>query len=173
VKFLIWQHSFDFENFVRYKVNIIKLLKAFSYLLGWILNASGFRVRCIYLWRKVVSLFCFVCTYERSTEPGCLTLHSWSPLEGSGGIPLHSWSPLEGLWSASAWFHDNWTSSAKVLEYWMISSLKISEVLEMCFWCCWKGLDKQGLMEFYLVRFGFRMWETLIFKVISATENSI
>ncbi len=27
-----------------------------------------------------------------------------------------------GAW---AWFHDVWTCAAKVLEYWMISSLKI------------------------------------------------
>jgi len=31
----------------------------------------------------------------------------------------------------------------------------------MCLWCCWKDLDEQVLMEIYLVRFGFRMWEIL------------
>jgi hypothetical protein len=34
----------------------------------------------------------------------------------------------------------------------------------MCLWCCWKDLDEQDLMELILVRFGFRMWEILIFK---------
>ncbi len=35
----------------------------------------------------------------------------------------------------------------------------------MCLWCSWKDLDEQDLMEFiYLVRFGFKMWEILIFK---------
>jgi hypothetical protein len=34
----------------------------------------------------------------------------------------------------------------------------------MCLWCCWKDLDEQDLMEFIFVRFGFRMWEILIFK---------
>jgi hypothetical protein len=29
-----------------------------------------------------------------------------------------------------------------------------------------------GIDGIYLVRFGFRMWETLILKVISAAENS-
>jgi hypothetical protein len=26
------------------------------------------------------------------------------------------------------------------------------------FGCCWKDLDEQDLMEFYLARLGFRMW---------------
>jgi hypothetical protein len=34
--------------------------------------------------------------------------------------------------------------------------------------CCSKDLDEQDLMNL----FGFRMWEILIFKMISATENS-
>ncbi len=34
----------------------------------------------------------------------------------------------------------------------------------MCIWCCWKDLDEQDLMEFILVRFGFRLWEILIWK---------
>ncbi len=33
----------------------------------------------------------------------------------------------------------------------------------------WKDLDEQDLIEFYLVRFGFRMWEILI---MSTAENS-
>jgi hypothetical protein len=28
----------------------------------------------------------------------------------------------------------------------------------------WKDLDEQDLMEIYLVRLGFRMWEILILK---------
>jgi hypothetical protein len=42
----------------------------------------------------------------------------------------------------------------------------------MCLWCCWKDLDEQDLMEFYLVRFGFRMWGDIDFKMISTAENS-
>jgi hypothetical protein len=35
----------------------------------------------------------------------------------------------------------------------------------MClFLCCWKDLDEQVLMEFILVRFGFRMCDILSFK---------
>jgi hypothetical protein len=37
----------------------------------------------------------------------------------------------------------------------------------MCLWCCWKDLDEQDLMEFYLVRFGFKMWEILILSIES------
>jgi hypothetical protein len=70
-----------------------------------------------------------------------------------------------------AWFHDVWTCSAKVLEYWMIFSLKIKlnhswklqrnwnvplVFLERSWW--------EGFIGIYLVRFGFRMWEILIFK---------
>jgi len=69
------------------------------------------------------------------------------------------------------WFHDVWTCGAKVLEYWMISSMKIKlnrswkfrrnwnvplVLLERSWWA--------GLNEIYLVRFGFRMWEILISK---------
>jgi hypothetical protein len=32
---------------------------------------------------------------------------------------------LSSRWGASAWFHDVWTWGAKVLEYSMISSMKI------------------------------------------------
>jgi hypothetical protein len=42
----------------------------------------------------------------------------------------------------------------------------------MCLWCCWKDLDEQDFNGIYLARFGFRMWNILIFKVIPTTENS-
>jgi hypothetical protein len=49
--------------------------------------------------------------------------------------------------------------------------LKISEELKCAF-----GVVRKILMRrfngIYLVRFGFRMWEIIDFKVISATENS-
>jgi hypothetical protein len=82
-----------------------------------------------------------------------------------------------GAW---AWFHGVWTCGAKVLEYWMISSLKIKlnrswkirrnwnvhlVLLERFWWVGFNGI--------YLVRFGFRIWEILIFlKLIFAPENS-
>jgi hypothetical protein len=77
-------------------------------------------------------------------------------------------STRRGAW---AWFHDDCTCGAKVLEYWMISSLKIKlncswnfrrnwnvplMLLERSWWAGFNGI--------YLVRFGFRMWEILIFK---------
>ncbi len=47
-----------------------------------------------------------------------------------------------------AWFHGVWICSVEVLEYRMISSLKIKlnlaknyEGIGMCLWCCWKDLD--------------------------------
>jgi len=73
-----------------------------------------------------------------------------------------------GAW---AWFDDIWTCRAKVLEYWMISSLKFKlncswkfrrnwtmsfVFLERSWWTRFNGI--------YLVRFGFRMWEILILK---------
>ncbi len=85
-------------------------------------------------------------------------------------------STTRGAW---AWFHDVWTCGAKVLEYWMISSLKINlncgwkfrrnwnvplVLLERAWWAGFNGI--------YLVRFGFRMWEILIFKWFLPTENS-
>jgi hypothetical protein len=65
-----------------------------------------------HLWRKEV---CFV--VMRSTKPGCFRLCSWC-----------LWKLLMRR-GALAWFHNVWTCSAKVLEYWMISSLKIMEFI--------------------------------------------
>jgi hypothetical protein len=36
-----------------------------------------------------------------------------------------------------AWFHGIWTCGAKVLEYWMISSLKIKLNFSWKFWRTW------------------------------------
>ncbi len=118
----------------------------------------------IYLWRKVVYLFC---------------LYLWDPPNpDTSDCVLGLFGKLSTRRGAWAWFHDVWTCGAKVLEYWMISSLKtnlncslkISEELE-CLWCLGKIL-MSGIDGIYLVRFGFRMWEILILKVISAAENS-
>ncbi len=108
----------------------------------------------IYLWRKVV---CFV--VMRSTKPLCFRLCSWC-----------LWKLLMGS-GAWAWFHNVWTCNAKVLEYWMISSLKIKlnhswkfrrnwnvplVLLERSWWAGFNGI--------YVIRFGFRMWKILILK---------
>ncbi len=92
---------------------------------------------------KEGSLFCFV--VMRSRMLWILFLVS---LESSWRGGLH------GLVAS---IHDVWTCSAKVLEYWMISLLKIklNQIVAenfggigMCLWCCWKDLDEQDLMEF-------------------------
>jgi hypothetical protein len=53
------------------------------------------------------------------------------------------------------YFHDIWTCGAKILEHWMISSLKTKLNHSGKFWrnwnvplVCWKDLDEQELMEF-------------------------
>jgi hypothetical protein len=112
----------------------------------------------IYLWSKVVSLFGFV--LMRSTEPGCFRSCSWS-----------LWKALDEARCMGFWFHDVWTCGAKVLEYWMIASLKLKlnyswnfrrnwnvplALLERSWWAGFNGI--------YLVRFGLRMWEIQIFK---------
>jgi len=61
---------------------------------------------------KQGSLFVLFCTYE---------IHRTGMLQIGFLVSLES-STRRGAW---AWFHDVWTCSAKVLEYWMISSLKI------------------------------------------------
>jgi hypothetical protein len=42
----------------------------------------------------------------------------------------------------------------------------------MCLWCSWKDLDEQDWMEFIWQELDWRMLEILIFKVVSAAENS-
>jgi len=111
----------------------------------------------IYLWRKVVCLICFVCTHK---------IH-WTRV-----LQIVFLVPLESSRGALAWFHGVWTCGVEVLEYWMISSLKIKlnyswklrrnwnvslVLLERSWWAQFNGI--------YLVRFGFRMWEILIFKL--------
>jgi len=92
---------------------------------------------------KEVILFC---GYEIhwTRMPGCFRSCSWC-----------LWKALNKM-GAWAWFHDFWTCKAKVLEYWMISSLKIKLNSSWKFWRNWnvpfgvvgKDLDEQDLMEF-------------------------
>jgi hypothetical protein len=86
---------------------------------------------------------------------------------------------LESSWRGGVhglWFHNIWTCSAKVCKYWMISSLKIKLIRSSKFWRNRMVLLERswwaGFNGIYLVRFGFRMWGILIFRVISAAENS-
>ncbi len=120
--------------------------------------------------------------------------------EGSCLFCLYVWDPpnwdasdrilgLFGkLWTrrgAWAWFDDVWTCGANVLEYWMISSLKIKLDRSRKFWRNWNVplvlLERSwwaGFNGICLVRFGFRMWEILILKwflplkiQINSTQN--
>ncbi len=110
----------------------------------------------IYLWSKVL----------------CFVSYLWNPLNqnASDFIPgfLGKLSKKRG---ALAWFHGIWTCGAKVLEYWIIFSLKIKlnfswkcqrnwnvplVLLERSWWARFNGI--------YLVRFGFRLWDLLTFK---------
>ncbi len=101
----------------------------------------------IYLWRKVV----------------CLYL--WDPLnwDASDCVPglFGKLSMRRGAW---AWFHDIWTCGAKVLEYWMIFSLKIKLNCSWKFWRNWNVplvlLERSWWPRFngiFLVRFGFNV----------------
>jgi hypothetical protein len=42
----------------------------------------------------------------------------------------------------------------------------------MWLWCCWKDLDEQDLMEFYLVKIWIQNVGDIDLKMISAAENS-
>jgi hypothetical protein len=110
----------------------------------------------IYEGRQFV-LFCIV--VMRSTEPRCFRSCSWC-----------LWKALdkEGCMGLVPWHLHLW---CKVLEYWMISSLKTKlnhswkfqrnwnvplVLFERSWWAGFNGI--------YLVRFRFRMWEILIWK---------
>ncbi len=110
----------------------------------------------IYLWRKVV----------------CFVLQLWDPLNwDASDRVLGVFGKLSMRRGAWAWFHGVWTCGAKVLEYWMIFSLKIElnpswkfqrnwnvplVLLERSWWA--------GFNEIYLVRIRFKTWEILILK---------
>jgi hypothetical protein len=124
------------------------------------LNTNFIQFIQFYLWKKkVVCLFCFV-------------LYWWDPRNwDASDHVLGFFGKLSRMRGAWAWFHGVWTCIAKVLEYWMISPLKIKLnrsskfrrnwnvpllLLERSWWAGFNGI--------YLVRFGFKMWENLIFK---------
>jgi hypothetical protein len=74
----------------------------------------GFLITNVILkWKKIIRIF--------------FTTTSWSIYVGTDASNhvLGVFGKLLTRRGAWAWFHDIWTCSAKVLEYWMISSLKI------------------------------------------------
>jgi hypothetical protein len=99
-------------------------------------------------------------------------LYLWNPLNWDAlDHVLDLFGKLSRRRGASAWFHGVWTCSVEVLEYWMISSLKIKLNRSWKFRRNWNVplvlLERSrwaGFDGIYLVIFGFRMWEILIFK---------
>ncbi len=88
---------------------------------SWPMPHDPTNLNAIYLWRKVVCLFCFVCTYEIHWT-GMLQIAFLVSLESSWGGGVHGLGFMTfGL------------VVQKVLEYWMTSSLKFSEELECAF----------------------------------------
>ncbi len=108
-------------------------------------------------WDTLLVLFCFV--VMRFTKLGCFRLCPWC-----------LWKALnkEGCMGLVPWSSD---LPCKSLEYWMTSSLKIKLNRSQKFMRNWNVplvlLDRSwwaGFNGIYLVSFGFRMWEILIFK---------
>jgi hypothetical protein len=110
-------------------------------------------------------LFCFVLVSSRENwdASNCvLEIAFLLSLESSQGGGVHQL----GFMALA------WTCGVEVLEYWMISSLKIKLNPRWKFWRNWNVplvlLERSrwaGFNGIYLVRFGFRMWwEILILK---------
>jgi hypothetical protein len=112
---------------------------------------------------------------DLSTKEGNLfyfVLYLWDPSNwGASDHVLDVFGKLLTRRGVQAWFQDIWICGPKVLGYWMIFSLKIKlncskkiprnwnvplMLLERSWWAAFNGI--------YLVRFGFRMWEILIFN---------
>ncbi len=114
-------------------------------------------VTLVYLWRKIVCLFCLYLRDPLNRDASNCVLGLFGKL-----------STRRGAW---AWFHSVWTCSAKVLEYWMISSLKVKLNCSWNFWRNWNVplvlLERSWWARFngiYFVGVGFRICEILIFK---------
>ncbi len=115
---------------------------------------------------KEGSLFCFV--VMRSNEPECFRSCSWCLGKGLDEEGCMGFGSMTfGL------------CGAKVLEYWMISSLKIKLYRTWKFWRNWNVplvlLERSwwvGFNGIYLVRFGFRIVGDIDLKVISTDENT-
>jgi hypothetical protein len=117
-------------------------------------------------------------------KQGCLfvlfCLYWWDPPNWDASSCIFGlFGKLSKRRGALVWFHDLWTSSAKVLEHWMIFSLKIRLNYGWKIWKNWNVnlvlLERSWWARFngiYLVRFGFQMWEILIFKQFMPRENS-
>jgi hypothetical protein len=111
----------------------------------------------------------------------CFVLYLWDPLNWDASNHLlglfGKLSRRRGAW---AWFHDVWTCGAKVLEYEWFLHWKLNQncswnfqrnwnvplvLLERSWWAGFNGI--------YLVRFGFRLWEILIFEWFTLSSLGI
>ncbi len=118
--------------------------------------------------------FMHICIINLSMKEGCLfvLLYLWDP--PNHDVLYHvSWSLWKALEKEGCinLVHDVWTCTATILEYWMISSLKIKLNRSWNFQRNWNVplvfLERSwraGFNGICLVRFGFKMWEVLIFK---------
>jgi len=112
------------------------------------------------LWRKVVSLFCFVLfVLMKSTGLGCLRLFSWSlwkALDEEGCMGLVPW--CLDLRCKSFWILNFFSLKVKLNHSWKLwKNWNVPLVLLKIFW--WLGFN-----VIYLVRFGFKMWKIWIKK---------
>ncbi len=131
--------------------HILKHSKKFSNECLWKEPIIYYPSKSIYEARLFVCLFVLF----------CFVLYLWDPpnqdaSDGVLGLFRKLLRRRRRRRGALAWFHGVWTCSARVLEYWMISSLKIklnfvTEIfgrIGMCLWYRWKDLDEQDLMKF-------------------------
>ncbi len=99
-------------------------------------------------------------------------LYQWDPWnQDASNHILDLFGNLLRRRGALAWFHGVWTCGGEVFDYWMIFSLKFKLNHR---WEFWRNLNVPlvflerswwaRLNRIYLVRFGFKMWEILIFK---------
>jgi hypothetical protein len=132
-----------------------------------LLNNYLMKFLCNNIWKEG-SFFCFV-------------LYLWDPPnQDASDHVLGLVGKLSRRRGELAWFHDIWTCSAKVLKYWMTFSMKINlnhswkfqrnwnvplVLLERFWWAGFNGI--------YLVRFGFRMGDILIFKWFLPLKSQI
>jgi hypothetical protein len=131
-------------------VNVLSLLSFNIYYL-WLRQNK-------HLSMKEGSLFCFV--IMRCTEPECFrscTWCLWKALDEEGCMGLVPWCldlQCKSSWILNDFLTESWIKnrSWKFRRNWKVPLV----LLETSWWAGFNGI--------YLVRFGFRMWEILIFK---------
>ncbi len=97
----------------------------------------------IYLWRKVVWLFCFVCTYGIH-QTRMLQIMFFISLESSG------WGGLQGLGSMTFGLAVQRFLKIEWFLHWKLNKIVAENFIGigMCLFCSWKDLDEEDLMEF-------------------------